>query len=106
MTACLRAYEDHAPELRFKIRYEDLLADTVKHLTELNRWLGLPAGEKRIETIAEEHAFRNAPEGARGPGKPWRSATPGGWREGLTASEQETANEIMAPMLARLGYEV
>jgi sulfotransferase family protein len=106
MTACLQAYEGHDSELRFKVRYEDLLATTEVHLTELYRWLGLPSEADRVAAIAEEHAFSNAPEGARGPGKPWRSATPGGWREGLTPTEQDTANEIMGPMLAELGYDV
>ena len=106
MTACLQAYGGHDSELRFRVRYEDLLADTEVHLTELYRWLGLPSEPERIAAIAEEHAFQNAPEGGRGPGKPWRSATPGRWREGLTAEEQQTANEIMGPMLAELGYDV
>jgi hypothetical protein len=106
MTACTRAYEEHDPDLRLKLRYEDLLANTEDHLRELNLWLGLSAEAQRIATIAEEHAFHNSPEGGRGPGKPWRSATPGGWREGLMPEEQETANEIMGPMLTELGYEI
>jgi Sulfotransferase family len=105
MTACSRAFAAHAPELRFKLRYEDLLADTQVQLAELASWLGLPSGPKRIAAIAETHDFAKIPEGGRGPGMIARSATPGAWREGLTPEEQETAAQIMGSMLAELGYE-
>jgi hypothetical protein len=103
MTVCVRAYEGHDAQLRFKVRYEDLLADTEANLTQLTRWLGLPSGPKRMAVIAKEHGFDKAP--AEGAGKPWRAASPGAWRDGLTVAEQETASEIMAPVLAELGYE-
>jgi hypothetical protein len=106
MTACMRAYEGHDPDLRVKLRYEDLLADTEIQLAELTRWLGLSFGPKRMATIAGEHDFARIPEAGRGPGKFWRAATPGAWREGLNPDEQETATAIMAPMLTELGYEI
>ena len=106
MTACARAYADSPPELRFQLRYEDLLADTEGRLADLARWLGLPGGPKWIATVAEQHDFANLPEGGRGPGKITRAATPGAWREGLEPDEQDTANEIMRPALADLGYTV
>jgi sulfotransferase family protein len=106
MTACARAYAGLAPEHRFKLRYEDLLADTHRKLADLARWLGLPAGPKWIATVAEEHDFTNIPEGGRGPGKITRAATPGAWRQGLEPDERETANEVMGPALAELGYTV
>ncbi len=105
MNACSRAYEEHDPELRMRLRYEDLLADTPARLGELERWLGLPSGPKRMESIASQHAFEAVPERGRGPGKLRRSATPGGWREGLTPAEQEAANEVMGETLVELGYE-
>jgi len=105
MNACTAAYEEHDPKLRVKVRYEDLLADTAAQLGELERWLGLPAGPKRMESIAAQHAFEAVPERGRGPGKLRRAATPGSWRDGLTAAEQDVANEAMAETLAELGYE-
>jgi len=45
------------------------------------------------------------PEKRRGPGKRRRAASPGQWREALTPSERELAQEIMGPKLAELGYE-
>jgi hypothetical protein len=105
MNACTRAYEDHDPELRRQIKYEDLLADTPGSLGELKRWLGLPSGPKRMESIAALHAFEAIPARGRGPGKLRRSATPGAWREGLTPEEQDLANDIMGETLVELGYE-
>jgi hypothetical protein len=105
MTICTRAYEAHDPELRRRIRYEDLLADTPGVLGDLVTWLDLPAGPKRIQNIAARHAFEAVPEERKGPGKIQRSATPGGWREGLTPEEQEVADEIMGDRLVEFGYE-
>jgi hypothetical protein len=105
MTICTRAYEDHDPALRRRIRYEDLLADTDGALADLAGWLDLPGGPKRIQNIAKSHSFEAVPEKRKGPGKVRRSATPGGWREGLTPEEQEMAQEIMGSRLVELGYE-
>ena len=76
-TVCNVAYERHDPELRRKIRYEDLLADTEANLTDLASWLELPGGPKRIENIVKAHSFERVPEDRRGPGKIRRTATPG-----------------------------
>ena len=105
MNVCSRAYDGHDPALRAKIRYEDLLADTAASLGELEGWLGLPSGPKRMESIARKHSFATVAEGGRGPGKLHRAASPGGWREGLEPAEQEIAREIMSDTLAQLGYE-
>jgi hypothetical protein len=105
MNACSRAYDEHDPALRTKVRYEDLLTDTAACLGEVERWLGLPSGPKRMESIAGQHAFETLPERGRGPGKIRRAATPGAWREGLTPEDQEVAREEMGPTLAELGYE-
>lgn len=106
MTACARAYAAHEPELRIRVRYEDLLADTGGQIEHLARWLGLPFGPKRSAAIAEAHDFTKIPESGRGSGMIARSATPGAWRQGLAAEEQRTAEEIMGPTLTELGYEV
>jgi hypothetical protein len=105
MTICTSAYEAHDPELRRRIRYEDLLGDTPGVLGDLATWLDLPGGPKRIQNVAKSHSFEAVPEERKGPGKVRRSATPGAWREGLTSEEQEVAQEIMGDRLAELGYE-
>jgi len=105
MDICTRAFEDHDPELRRQVRYEELRADTPGTLTGLLEWLDLPAGESRVGNIVGRHAFEAVPASKKGPGKHRRSATPGSWRQGLTPDEQAMAEAIMGTRLARLGYE-
>jgi len=105
MNACARAFAAHPHDLRIEVRYEELLADTAGRLGELNRWLGVPSGPKRMESIAKRHSFATLPERDRGAGKTRRSASPGAWRQGLTTEEQAVAQEIMGETLAGLGYE-
>jgi hypothetical protein len=102
---CTRAFDNHDPELRRQVRYEDLLADTSATLGMLLEWLGLPAAEDRVGNIVERHSFAAVAESNKGPAKHRRSATPGKWREGLTPEEQAVAQEIMDGRLAKLGYE-
>lgn len=105
INVCTRAYDAHDPALRRRIRYEDLLADTPGMLGDLAGWLGLPHDEARIREITAKHSFAEVPEKRRGPGRRWRAASPGQWRESLTLEERELAQEIMGPKLAELGYE-
>lgn len=104
-TVCNVAYERHDPELRRKLRYEDLLAETNAELTDLASWLGIPGGPKRMQNIVKSHSFESFPEKQRGPGKIRRAARPGAWREGLSPEDQKVAQEIMGRDLAELGYE-
>jgi hypothetical protein len=105
MNVCLQACRSHDPDRRLQVRYEDLLADTPGCLGDLERWLELPSGPKRMETIAGRHSFAAVPDAMKGAGRIHRSATPGGWRDGLTPEEQTVAHEIMGDRLAELGYE-
>ena len=105
MNACSRAYEAHDPGLRRLVRYEDLRADTERHLTDLAAWLGLDAAPDRVKAVAAAHSFEGLPDYGKGPGMFRRRASPGGWREGLTGAEQRLAQDIMGETLSRLGYE-
>ena len=104
MNACSRAYEAHDPGLR-AVRYEDLRADTERHLADLAAWLGLDAAPDRVKAVAAAHSFEGLPDYGKGPGMFRRRASPGGWREGLTGAEQRLAQDIMGETLSRLGYE-
>jgi len=50
-------------------------------------------------------SFDAVPAERKGPGKHRRSATPGKWREELSAEAQEIAREVMGDRLAQLGYD-
>jgi hypothetical protein len=105
MNVCRRAYEAHDPALRRILKYEDLIADTPTSLTDIARWLQLPAGTPRINDIVERHSFAAVPDYGKGPGKFRRSGTRGTWRDGLTPVEQDLVQEIMGRELVKLGYE-
>ena len=98
------AFETRPAELRVKVRYEDLLADTEGGLAGLFAFLGLPRDRERIAATVAAHSFDRLPRGLRGPRRTFRAATPGLWRENLSREELELAEAIMGPTLRRLGY--
>jgi Sulfotransferase family len=104
-TAVEAAYHAHAPALRFRLRYEDLLDDTPAELGRLLEWLGRPRADDELDRTVAEHAFEALPKRLTGPGKARRAATPGLWRQNLSEAEQGTMAEVMGPRLRELGYE-
>lgn len=105
MNVCTRAYDDHDPALRRRVRYEDLVADGDAQFGALAGWLALPAGPRRIRNVVQSHSMSAVPDDRKGTGKIRRAASPGRWREGLSEEEQDLAREIMATRLRELGYE-
>ena len=101
-----RAYEAHAPELRWKLRYEDLRADTLATLRPLVAWLGIERTDGELETAISANAFEAIPADRRGPGTQRRAATPGLWRQNMSDAERRAMEEIMGPKLVELGYDV
>lgn len=97
-----RAWEKHDPGLRYRLKYEDLLADPATELSGIFEWLELPAGRRLIERAVARHDFSTAPE--RGPGSFHRAASPGLWRENLTAEQQRVVGELLDAKLVGLGY--
>jgi hypothetical protein len=101
--AVLAAIKSRPPELSLQVRYEDMLTDAVAELSRVTEWLGLDAPKDRVREVSERLAFTEMSE--RGSGKFHRAATPGLWRQNLSAAEQEAANQTMGPTLRALGYE-
>lgn len=97
------AVDAHAPELCHRLRYEDLLDDTVGHLAALDAWLDLGLGE-RVSEVAEAGRVDRQPAAARGPGRFIRAAAPGRWRDHLSVDEVAMVDQIMGPTLAEQGY--
>ena len=64
-----------------------------------------PRSDAWLRAMVTERSFGAVPEHRRGAGRRHRAATPGLWRENLTADEQALVTEIMGPRLERLGYE-
>jgi hypothetical protein len=93
------------PGAKYQLRYEELRAQPEKELRGILEWLGLPSQGRDIESWVARHRFEEIPEAERGPDKFFRSATPGGWRQGLSADEQERVHGIIGAKLRELGYE-
>jgi hypothetical protein len=101
-----RVYDRLPADQRYLVRYEDLRADPAKIVRGVLRWLRLDVDEARLATAAEKLSFEAMPDSARGKGKFARAATPGLWRENLTADEQAVIHDTIGDVLAKFGYEV
>jgi len=97
------AYRDH-PGPKLLVRYEDLLAEPLRHVREIFDWLGLELGDAELADYVARHEFESLPEDKRGADQFHRAASPGLWRENLTEAEQQTLGELIGPKLAELGY--
>jgi len=84
------------------VRYEELLREPARHLTELFEWLGLPLDDAEAAAIVDRHGFDRQPHGAD---QQNRSARPGAWRRNLSDDEREALERILGPKLEELGYE-
>ncbi|MDQ3587044.1 MAG: sulfotransferase [Actinomycetota bacterium] len=100
------AFAAHAPERRFLVRYEELLADPLRTLGELLRWAGLATSEDELWEMVSRESFASIPPEKRGTGKFFRAAAPGLWRENLAPGEQQVVSELLGEKLEELGYEV
>jgi hypothetical protein len=99
------AYGTRAPENRVLVRYEELRNQTAETLGRVAALLDFEIAPQALEEIADRHAFERVPAGASGSRKAIRLATPGSWRENLSADEQLAMHEVMAETLAEFGYE-
>jgi sulfotransferase family protein len=104
MDATGLAFEERPPELRHRIGYEDLLAESERHLKELIEWLGLERDADEIADAVAANSFGSDPKSKTGAAGTRRAASPGLWRENLTESENALAHEIMGEKLGELGY--
>jgi hypothetical protein len=104
--AVQRAYAAHPPDLRMKVRYEDLRADPISSLRGLVDWLGIDRSDGELEAAVEANRFESIRRWRRGPAKPFRSATPGLWRQNMTERERVVMEETMGEKLLELGYQL
>jgi hypothetical protein len=61
--------------------------------------LGIAVDPGELERAVERHAWEAIPEDVKGPGKFYRKASPGGWREDLTPKQARIVEEITAPVM-------
>jgi hypothetical protein len=105
MTAAQRAFEERPAELRWRLRYEDLIAEPAGSLSALAGWLGVERDAAAIAAAVRAHGFGVAGQSSSGAAATRRAATPGLWRRNLDQSERALAHEIMGGKLEELGYD-
>ena len=95
------------------IRYEDLLADPVRHFGVLARFLGLSARDDQLRVAIERSTFVELARQEEAVGfreRPlssdrfFRSGREGQWREALSKAQVRRMLDEHAPMMQRLGY--
>src|ERR671921_1026504 len=90
------AYREHKGS-KVVTRYEDLRYDTIGELAKIYSTLGIPIARERLRGVVEKHSWENIPEKNKGPNRPRRKATPGGWRQDLTAEQAGIVEGINGP---------
>lgn len=101
--AVWRAFGTRKPGDRVLVRYEVLRANTEESLEEICATLGLATDG--LQEVVASNRFEQLPPAARGPRSESRVATPGSWRENLSAEEQAAMHEVLGETLAEFGYE-
>jgi hypothetical protein len=101
---CAGAWAEHSPELRRKVRYEDLVADTAFELGGICEWLGIPRDPETVGAAVRLNQFGQ--DELTGPAEFARAAKPGLWREHFSSREREAVEAELGPQLERLGYPV
>lgn len=100
--AVLEAFRSRRAADRILVRYEELLEHPGEKLEEICATLAIdPAA---APAVASRHSFERLPADSRGPLCETRTATPGGWRENLSAEEQAALHEALGETLAKVGY--
>ncbi len=91
-----------------KVRYEDLLADTVGELGRVAHFLGLAVGSEQIARIAQAHDFQR--KTARRAGEEdkqahQRKGIVGDHRNQFSAEQLRRIHEALGDTVERLGYQ-
>jgi hypothetical protein len=92
------AYETHRG-FKTVVRYEDLREHTLETMRRLYSHLEIPVDAGSLAYVVEKYSWENVPEVKKGPDKPHRKATPGGWREDLLSGQARVVEEITASIL-------
>jgi len=105
MKVLMKTFENHSKDLRYLLRYEDLLTNTEQELEKLYQFLGIDIDKKNLNDIVQKYSFKKIPQEEKGKGRFKRFASPGKWKESFNDKEKEIMNNILKDMLQKVGYE-
>lgn len=106
MKCVIETYQNHHRDLRYTVKYENLLKNTTEELEKIYKFLDIEIGKKQLEKIVTNSSFVNIPPERKGKGKSQRSATPGAWKKSFSEEEKKVIEEIIKERLLELSYEV
>ena len=72
-----KTFNNHPENLRYMVKYEDILKDTTGELEKLYQFLEIDISKEQVQNIVQKYDFENIPENQKGSGKLHRSASPG-----------------------------
>lgn len=100
------AYQNHDPNLRHFIKYEELMDDTFNQLKNTYEFLKIQVSDDYLEKQIEKFDFSKIPNDKKGSGKFNRLASPGSWQNNFNDNEKELLNSIMGDTLKKFNYKV
>jgi hypothetical protein len=100
-----QAYDETPAPQRLLVRYEELLEDTPTELARIDRWLGLGRSPTELARAVEANRFDSVRNRLQKRRRGARSASPGAWRQNLSAAEQELMGGLIGEKLEELGYD-
>jgi hypothetical protein len=103
----LQAYDAFPIDQRICLRYEQLLSNAVIPLKACTDLLAVTCKDEAIANVVEKHQFTRYQKEQTGPLLFRRKGQAGIWKDSENFSEGvlEVANEILAPLRKRLGYQ-
>lgn len=105
-----RSFRDQMGDRYYEIRYEDLVENGVSAMAGLCEFLHCSKDTKVLENCLQEASFevlsRGRQAGVEDQASHFRKGVQGDWKEGLSSQSIKAFEEIAAPMLAELGYEI
>jgi len=100
-----KSFENHSPNLRLLIKYEELRKNPLEELRKIYKFLEIEITEIELIKIISEYNFENFPDEDKGTGKQRRSATPGKWKENFSKKKKKKTKKITGHTLRKVGYE-
>jgi Sulfotransferase domain len=81
------------------VRYEDVRFNTAEELARICSELEIETDPQTIEAVVEEHSWERVPEEEKGSGKFHRKASPGSYREDLSAQQIKVIERVASAAL-------
>jgi len=105
-TIAKKAYDNHNPNLRLFLKYEDLRTKPFEKIKKIYQFLGISLTENEIKHISQITKFESIPQEQKGIDKNKRLAIVGSFKKYFTEKELQIINQIMKKNLKKFGYKV